>query len=128
MKFYIASRFGLREKVRVIYQRIQQKGYQISSDWTTHKPVKPYSQNPEISKEYAVDDIQGVRDCDVFVLLSDQAGTGMYAELGAAILSNLEHGKPDIYVIGEYNDRSMFFFHPAVKRRETLDQVLDEVS
>ncbi len=69
-----------------------------------------------------------MRNSDVFILLSDDAGTGMYAELGAAILLNLEHGRPQIYIVGKDNARSMFYFHPAVKRRNSIDDVFDEIN
>ena len=51
----------------------------------------------------------------------------MYVELGVAILSNMLQKKPDVYVIGEQNTRSMFYFHPAVNRRATIDDVIAEV-
>ena len=57
-------------------------------------------------------------------MLSDEAGTGMYVELGAAIASYLERGKPEIFVIGPHNSRSMFYFHPAVQRVDNLEGVL----
>ena len=49
-------------------------------------------------------------------------------ELGAAILSAIKLGKPQIYVIGDYNKKCMFYFHPLVNRRETIEQVLDEIA
>jgi len=64
---------------------------------------------------------------DVFCLLSDEAGTGMHTELGAAISHYLDHGRPRIYVIGEHTARSMFYFHPAVQRLENKKQFLAEV-
>lgn len=124
MKFYIAARFGLKEEVRAIYRRQQASGHQVTMDWTEHLPLKPYAQNPDIAKAYSIEDLQGVRDCDVFLLLSDEAGTGMYAELGAAIATKLERGRPEIFVVGPHNARSLFYFPPAVQRETHLDHVL----
>ena len=127
MKFYIAARFGMKEEVKEIYKKLQEKGHEIVGDWTLHLPIKPYDQNQEMSKNYSEEDIQGVLDCDVFLLITDGAGTGMYVELGAAIASFLQNKKPSIYAIGEHNSRSMFYFHPVVKRRDTVEEVLDEI-
>lgn len=69
-----------------------------------------------------------MRECDVFILLSDgPAGTGRYVELGAAIQSQPESQKPLIYVVGERNMDSIFYFHPTVKRRGTIEEVLEEI-
>ncbi len=127
MKIYLAARFDKKQKVRDLYERFKKLGLEIAADWTLHKPIKPYENNPEVAREYSVEDIDAVRKCDVFILMGNEAGTGMYVELGAAISSNLEHGKPIIYVIGEYTSRSMFYFHPSVNRRKTIDEVLEEI-
>ncbi len=39
MKLYIASRFGLKEKVREIYEKLRTFGHEVSFDWTEHKPI-----------------------------------------------------------------------------------------
>lgn len=127
MKFYIAAKFQLKEKVREIYTRLQEEGHEITADWTLHKSIKPYEDNPDIAQEYAIEDINAAQSCDVFVILSEEAGTGMYVELGAAISSNLKQGKPKIYIIGNHNTRSMFYFHPSVNRRNNLEEVLQEI-
>ena len=127
MKIYLAARFNKKQEVRDLYERFKKLGYEIAADWTLHKPIKPYENNPKTAREYSLEDIDAVKNCDVFILITDEAGTGMYVELGAAISSNLEHGKPKIYVIGEYTSRSMFYFHPSVNRRKTIDEVLEEI-
>lgn len=127
MKIYIAARFDKKEEVRGLQKMLSEKGHEISADWTLHKPIKPYDQNQEIAASYAIEDVDGVKDCDVFILLTDEAGTGMYVELGVAILSHLQSGKPKIYAVGERISRSMFYFHPSVNRRENIGQVLKEL-
>lgn len=127
MKFYVAARFGLKDRVREIYQMLRDKGHEITADWTLHRPIKPYENNPEISQEYSREDVNGARLSDVFLLLSDEAGTGMYVELGVAILSHMERGRPKIYVVGPETSRSMFYFHPAVNRRRTIEEVFEEI-
>ncbi len=127
MKVYIAARFEKKQEVRDLYKRLEELGYETALDWTWHKPIKPYEDNCEIAKEYSVEDINGARNCDLFILMTNEAGTGMYVELGAAISSNLEHGKPRIYVVGDYTSRSLFYFHPSVNRRKTIEDILKEI-
>lgn len=127
MKIYIAARFDKKQEVLNLYKRFQELGHEIIADWTLHKLIKPYENNPETAREYSIEDIDAARNCDILMLMTDEAGTGMYIELGAAISSNLEHGKTKIYVIGEHTSRSMFYFHPSVNRRKNIDEVLEEI-
>jgi len=124
---YVAARFALGEEVRRIYSRLEGCGYTASEDWTKYRSIKPYSANPELSREYAVTLINAARTSDLFILISDAEGTGMHTELGSAIDHNLESGKPLIYVIGEYLSRTPFFFHPSVNQRENIEQVIEEL-
>ncbi len=127
MRFYIAARFDKKQEVLEIYRRLQDRGYIVSSDWTQHKPIKPYENNQELARRYSIEDIEGVINSDIFIVLSDDAGTGMYVELGAAIATNLQKGRPIIYVVGENTSRSMFYFHTIVRRRKTIDEVLEDI-
>jgi len=128
VKFYIAARFTEKDKVRGIYQLLKKNGHQITADWTLHKPIKPYDKNAEIARDYALEDMNGVIDCDVFVLIaSEDTGTGSAGELGAAILSQAKLGKPKIYVIGEYMGNNFFYFHPTVIRKNNIEEVLDDL-
>ncbi|MDD5710711.1 MAG: hypothetical protein PHV43_01245 [Candidatus Colwellbacteria bacterium] len=127
MKFYIAARFGLKDEVRGIYKTLQEKGHEIVADWTEHKPIKPYEENKDLARDYSIEDVDAASNCDVFVLISSDAGTGMYVELGAAISNNIKSGKPKIYVVGDNTDRAMFYFHPSVTRKDTFEEVLKDL-
>ena len=124
---YVSARFAQKEEVKKIYSQLKKLGYSIPHDWTQHKPIKPYSKNSELAEKYAIKDIEGSRKSDLFIIITDDAGTGMHSELGAAISNNIEFKKPLIYVIGNYLDRSVFFFHPSVKRRTTIEEVIEEL-
>lgn len=129
MKLYIAARFTEKEEVRRIYALLQEQGHEITVDWTIHEPIKPYDQHPEKAHDYALEDLQGVMDCDVFVLLtSEQTGSGSAGELGAAIASQTLVGKPKIYFVGEQMGNNCFYFHPTVKRMETIEDVLADLT
>lgn len=119
MKFYIAAKFEEKEKVKKINKILRNLGHTVTCDWTLHKPIKPYAENPELSKAYADEEIEGIKNCDVFIQLSrKEGGTGMFVELGAAIILNSLYGKPLIYAVGKHNTRSTFYFHPSVLRRK----------
>ena len=130
MKFYVAAFVGEKERVRRIHHRLRELGHEITVDWTAHPGVfgKDREKYPERVRGIAIRDMNGVRDCDVFVLLSEPAdGRAKYVELGAAIMSYLEKGKPMVYVLGQGTHLSVFFYHPAVKRVRTLDEVLADI-
>ncbi len=128
MKVYIAARFFEKNKVREIYKQLTDKGHTISADWTVHLNAKPYDKNRELSRDYAIEDINGVKDCDIFILItSEEIGAGTSTELGAAIMSHITRGKPKIYIVGEYISKNFCFFHPSVIHRTSINDVLKEI-
>lgn len=127
MKFYIASRFGNKDRVREVYEALRAKGHEITTDWTVHTAIKPYGNNVDLAKEYAMEEVSGVGDCDVFILLGDEGGTGMYIEMGMALSRATKEGTPKIYIVGEHNERSHFFFHPTVTRKDNLEEVFEDL-
>ena len=130
MKVYIASRFPDREKVRNVMELFRKNGHEITVDWTKHKAFgdKGFVENEKVAEKYAIEDIEGVRNSDVFVLLTTaDIGAGMHTELGVAILSNILFGKPRIFVVGEHLNNCLFYFHPVVERRKSVEEVLREI-
>lgn len=123
MKFYIAGRFPQKDKVREVQDRVREKGHEITADWTSHDDIKDFFQQKRLSEEYALEDVEGVRECEVFVLIGNEEGRGSHLELGVALASNTEK----IYVIGQQRDEFLFYFHPEVERRESIDEVLEEI-
>jgi len=127
MKFYIAAPFNQREQVKEIYSRLIALGHEISEDWTNHEYIKPYNTNQQLARKYSQEDLEGVLNCDVFVLLSDGESQGRNTELGMAIALHRIFGKPSIYIVGDSKFDSMFYFSIGVNRKNSLDQVLDEL-
>lgn len=127
MKFYIVARFGLKDEVRRIYKLLQDKGHKITLDWTQQEAIKPNIENQDLSKEYSIASVDGVIESDVFILISSDAGSGIYVELGTAISEHLKTGRPKIYVVGEHTARTLFYFHPSVNRRKTVEEVFEEL-
>lgn len=125
MKIYVAGRFEDKVKVKKLYRIIKKNGHEISADWTNHKPYKKY---PELAKGYTIEDINGVKKCDVFILITNgKPGVGSAIELGVAMHSYLTLSKPKIYVVGEFKNDNMFYYHPSVQRRKTIEEVLKEL-
>lgn len=121
ISFYVAGPFQQRNEIRKIMNQVRNEGYVIKSDWTNHKPIKPYNENTKLAAKYALQDIEGAVSCDIFVLFPPEKGGGtLFAELGAAIESSKVKHR---FVVGANNSRSTVFFHPKVKRVKGIKQV-----
>jgi hypothetical protein len=128
MNVYVVARFYEKDEVRRIYKLLRAKGHAIATDWTLHKNIKPYTDHPGIARDYSIEDIDGVKNCDVFIMLTSQEiGSGSSTELGAAIIMQSFTSKPKIYIVGPHFAQNFAYFHPAVERRETLGEVLGEL-
>jgi len=128
MKFYIASRVKNRELVRNIHDTLSELGHETLSDWIDERNIIPYENHPEESKVRSIQCVNYCTNADVFVLISDEGGAGMYTELGVVLASSKLNDKPKIYVIGNYLNRSIFFFHPAIKRFKNFEEVLEDLA
>lgn len=128
MKAYISAKFQNQDEVRRIYKLLEEKGHSIVYDWTTHVPIKPYIHHPEMARQYSVEESDGILNSDLFIHLTvEEKGTAMFIELGIAIALQLKAGKPKIYVVGEHNARSTFYFHPTIIRKNTIEEVLEDL-
>jgi hypothetical protein len=129
MKVYVAARFFDKEKVKEVYKRLKADGHEITADWSKHLNPKPFSKNRQRCKKYALEDLNGTINCDVFILLTnEQAGTGSSTELGAALALSVKSNKPKIYVVGKHIDGNLFYFHPLVNLRKTINEVYKELN
>lgn len=127
MKIYVAAKFEKKDLVHEIYKKIWQLGHEVSYVWTMHKNIKPYDQNQETAAVYSENEISGIAECDVFIFISDTAGTTLPMEFGAAVMLSKKSGKPKVYAVGEYNSKSPWFFNPRVMRRASVEEVLNEI-
>lgn len=127
MKIYVAGKFEKKEEILRIYELLKKKGHSIAYDWTTHKPIKPYTVNKETASQYSENEMRGIIDSDVFIFLSDEKGTTLNMEFGASIILKKLKGKPLVYVVGEFNDKSPWFFNKDVIRKDNIDEVLKEL-
>ena len=128
MKVYVAGKFQKKDLVREVYRRIKDLGYEVAYDWTTHDPIKPYAQNAQLAAQYAQNELEGIADSDVFIYLSDQRGTTLPMEFGAALMRAKTHADVLVYAVGEFNDKSPWFFNELVVRKDSVDEVIEELS
>ncbi len=123
MKWYFAARMRQREFIEKIVHSLEAKDHSIVYDWSKFGSLKPYHENSSKSSSVAREISEALKNVDVFVLLADESGTDMYVELGIAIGRWLDNPKTRIYAVGEFNNRSLMHFHPAIQRLEKLSDV-----
>lgn len=132
MKFFISGQIDDVLNIKEIMKTVKDAGHEITHDWTTTDTFlggpEEKLNNPEESQLRAKKDIDGVLNCDVYVLSSNniKTGKGMYVELGAAIALNEITDKPKIYVIGKLNHLSLFYLHPNVAIKNSIQEVLKD--
>lgn len=134
---FVSGQIGDVTSVRRVQAAFRAAGHTITHDWTRNETGdqllggrQAKFDQPEESARRAVKDMQGVIDCDVYVICTDNQapGKGMYVELGAALALHATKDTPQIYLVGEMAHASIFYFHPAVVRCQTVDDVIRRVS
>jgi hypothetical protein len=121
MKFYIAGKFEEVDVIHKLFDRVRSAGHEISYDWTTHIKAKPYIENVELIQGYAENELSAILDSDVFIYLTHEHGTTLHMEYGAALAKKELGGVIMIYVVGENNARSPWYFNSLVKRVDTAE-------
>lgn len=133
-KVFVSGQIGDTGRVREAYIKLKDAGFTITHDWTSTDTFlggrEDKLKNREEAGMRAAKDIDGVLDSNIYILISDneEVGKGMYVELGAALALNKKFGKPDIYIVGALNHLSVFYLYPAVKLRESMEEVIKELS
>ncbi|BBO90989.1 hypothetical protein [Desulfosarcina ovata] len=127
MKFYIASGIKNKDNVKKIFDQLINTGHEVTADWTLTDdiPEDGRDQKSEYVRSIAKRDFEGIRECDIFALLSDpEEGRSMYVELGIALSMYQSTGRPKIFIVGPKNNESVFYFHPLVDRVNTIEDIL----
>lgn len=116
MKFYIASKFEERLKVRWLMDKLEDLGHEITCDWTDHKYG---GEGYPIS--YAKDDVDGVGSADAYagLFIDDYYYKGALVEMGMALAGGIP-----IYIIGHAID-SCIFTNLATQRFESETEFLN---
>lgn len=135
MKVFVSGQIGDVDRVRVVQDALRRAGHEITHDWTRNETGKKMLSsradklnNPEEATRRATLDIDGVLDADAYVICSDNedAGKGMYVELGAAI-AMAERGSMRVYLLGGMNHMTIFYFHPKVQKIDSIEELLEEL-
>jgi len=117
-------------------EKFRAAGHEITHDWTRNETGdkllagnEAKLANKEETSHRAQLDLQGVIDCDVYVICTDneEIGKGMYVELGAALALHATANAPQIYLVGKMNHMLVFYFHPAVIRVDTVEEVIEAI-
>ena len=136
MEVFVSGQINDLENVRTVQNKLVEAGHHITHDWTHNETgdkmlagKQAKLDNPEETSRRATNDMQGVLDSEVYIICTDneRAGKGMYAELGGAIALHMMNGVPRIYLVGEMNNASIFYFHPSVILGRSIDEIIDEI-
>ena len=142
MKFYIASKFSLLERVRELSRALERAGHEITVKWWSRKydipgegkvqttdlkkiynglPEGEFYNRPETAFSYD-SEFKGVKDADVFILIAgDKPGkfNGANIELGIA----LSDSKP-CYSVGPLENSVLYY---PVKKFKTIPALLGAI-
>ncbi len=124
MKWYFASRTRHKEKIGLLKKILEENNNSVTFDWTStddfNSSNNDYKRYKEISEKISKD----VSNADIFVLISDPAGTDMFVELGIAINNYMNKNlQKKIYVVGKYNKRSLMHFHPSITHVNSIKEI-----
>ena len=129
MNIYVSSKFSNKPTVKKIQKLLGLHGHHITEDWTNNTNAYPCDKHQKSSRLNAVLDANAIRESDIFIYVTTkEAGIGSSTEFGIALHALQHNGKPEIYVVGKNLANNIFFFHPLVKRRNTIEQVIREIS
>lgn len=85
LSVYIATTLDNWAAHNRVADRFRQRGWEVTYDWTTHGSV---AGDEVLARQVAINEIQGVLDADVVVVLLP-GGKGTHTELGAALAQGI---------------------------------------
>jgi len=125
MKFYVASSFKNIDQVRYVSEKLKDKGFIHTYDWTQNERASTFEDLEEIGQK----EKNAVIDADFIVILLP-AGKGSHIELGIA----LGQGKM-IYLyspneeVNNFAETSTFYHLPEVEKCfGTIDELIEVVT
>jgi hypothetical protein len=135
-RVYIASKVGpMEQEVRELKEKLVKLGFQIIYDWTELPVMKPFEEHIEEATLAAENMARAVMECDILVVLFAKGGIGFHIETGGALVASIiqsfiggEQKKKKIYIVGDGNDKSIFYFHKSVRRLPDTGALLEELT
>lgn len=127
MQIYVAGRTDNIEQVRFVQKSCRVAGHGITHDWTeiveeVGGAARDDIVTPEKQRGFAEKDLEGVRTCDLLIMVASPKLTGTLIETGAA----LAWGKP-VWVLGEPERHSVFFHLPGVTKILSMQELNREL-
>ncbi len=111
MKIYVGGKLGEEGSVQELMDYLRGLGHEITFDWTKTPHLKPFEENLEASIKCAMDEVRGVKDAELMILLYSDKGTGMFVELGVALGNSI----PVLAVVKAPPVKTSFLYHPLVR-------------
>src|SRR3972149_9423205 len=122
MKIFVTGRSIDVRNIKQIIKVLKENGHEIVFDWTAKGNLKPYIKYQIKAKNFSKNAIKAINESDVFIFVTHQkVAGGSSVELGAALNSYLNKGKPKVFLVGEYNSSVIFYFHPAINKKNKIE-------
>lgn len=127
MKFYIASKLGNHEQVRLLADKLKAAGWVHTFDWTKH--ISEKSSDSRTLLSIGQQEFDGVRDADVVIVLMP-GGRGTHTEFGMAIALNkivyLCH-IDDTYFRCDDNTSSFYWLPQVMQLIGNTDEIAEDL-
>lgn len=139
LKAYVAGRISRQKDIQNILSRLKEVGIEITRDWTWTTSINnekdagvfrkmAYATLDSKYHEEADSDLKAVLAADIFIILTDEQGSSMYVEMGAAFAGQAIRNMPQLlYAIGPHFDRMVFYQHHAVIRAHDVEEVINDL-
>jgi len=124
VRIYIAGPWDERDKAREVRNLLRAAGHTVTHAWWD---IDVPDQDPVKLRDCAVDDLRGVLEADVFILLNLSKSEGKAVETGIALVAHRAHGLPLIYATGIRNT-NIFHYLPEIEWRDSVEQIIEELS
>jgi hypothetical protein len=121
LKIYVATKFEQAAYAKKVMEALESAGHSITHDWTGE--VSEGKEEDELKQfllKCASADFEGVRNCDLLLLLNHQHGKGMFTELGMALAFNKK-----VIVIDGWKANNIFFSLPNCTMVKTVGEAID---
>ena len=109
MKVYVAGKAERREAAAAVMAALREVGHTITRDWTV---FPPHDGDPILMRKYAIADLAGIANAEIFVLLPGDVLSGANVEFGAALMQALRQTNryiPNLFILGEYQPQNVFW-------------------
>ena len=125
MKIYIAAPWKFRAEMPFIAGKFEQIGCEITRKWWEAEDTPEHERSIETLREQAEQDVLGVTDANLVVVINSAKSEGKALEQGVAVAQR----KP-IIIVGKRGEFSQNVFHylKLYKWVESLDQALEIVT